>query len=634
MLRIILIICCCILNKCDAKLSDKVKNELIDKYDTWKKAVKKPKNAKAVFDFFYENEKWPLFNESVTIAEKNINKSKIKKKQLKNNDIYKWFRKFPPMTKEGVEAYISCLEIQDKKLATKFIKQTWIFQNLDASYAREFREEYSSYLSIVEDAQRIKNLVEKNNTSSLLVMKEIVNDDKTLYYINNVLKNEINISSNEVPSDPSERYKYIQGLVTNKKYKEAADVLSQYNEGEDKLSLNNKYYEIRRTVAYYMLRSGDPKLAYEVADKCVFKRKNTKDEEKARMQWLLGFICYRFINKINLAKQHFETAYNNSEKAVRISKNAFWLGEVHLSNNDIVSAIDWYKKASQYFHTFYGFLADVRLQNISGQYMSPIGLSLNNSTTPQIPSDIKRTFNDRELVKVLQATKNHDITNKYRKYCYDKLIEEIEDPYEEILLVDLAQSNEELEIVISNLSKKQHYLPNKKSYKKLSKEAINQVKQINSDKCFISFVHSVIRQESAFNEKATSSAGARGLMQLMPATAQDEANKLNIKIKDNDLYKPSINLTLGSNLLYRLLKTYDDNFVEVLYAYNAGPGNLKKYKNSIQNLSGLTTLETIELIPIKETRVYVKSVLRNRFYYDKVFKCKSKNEIITSILNY
>ena len=382
-----------------------------------------------------------------------------------------------------------------------------------------------------------------------------------------------------------------------------------------------------------MLRDGKPQLAYDVASKCIFNGK-IKSEEKARIHWLLGFIAYRFINKIDLAKTHFKTAYENSENAVRISKNAFWLGEVYLSQNDVVAAIDWYKDASQYFHTFYGFLADNRLQTLSNKYMAPVGLSLDDTTTPNIPKEIKQHFKNRELVKVLEATKNHDKSKKYRRYFYYKLIEEIDDPYEEILLINLAQSNDELEIVISTLNKKQHYLPNKKSYKKLNKTAIKQIKLINKGRCFISLVHSIIRQESAFNEKAQSSAGALGLMQLMPSTAQDEAQKLNISITDSDLYKPSINLTLGSNHVKGLMEKYNNDIVKILYAYNAGPGNLQKYENSIKNLKGLTTLETIELIPIKETRVYIKNVLRNRFYYDKLFKCKTKDKIIKQILHY
>ena len=636
MFRIILIIYCFISNDCNARINNKLKNELISKYDEWKKVIKKPKNSKAVFDFFYDNSNWPLFTESVKIAEQNISKKRIfRRNKIKNNDIYKWFKKYPPITKEGTEAYIGCLEAQNKQLANKFVKQTWIFQNLEASYSKEFRETYSNYLTDTEDAQRVKNLEAQNNIASLLVMKDIVDNRKTKDYINKIINNKVNFNSNKIPFDPSERYDYIEQLINNKKYKEAANILANYNNDEDKLSLYKKYYEKRRYIAYYMLKSGEPQLAYNVANKCLFrKRKILKDEEQARIQWLLGFISYRFINKISFAKEHFKNAYDNSKNAVRISKNAFWLAEVYLSQNDIVAAIDWYKNAAQYFYTFYGYLADKRLQDLSGKYMSPVGLSLNSTTTTQIPADIEQKFRSRELVQVLEATKNYDNNSKYRKYCYDKLIEEIEDPYEEILLIDLAQSNEELETVVSKLNKKQHYLQSKKSYKKLTKEAQKQIKNINNNKCFISMVHSIIRQESAFNENATSSAGAVGLMQLMPNTAKDEAKKLNIKIKNSDLYKPFINLTLGSNHLYGLMQKYNNNFVEVLYAYNAGSANLNKYKESIKNLNGLTILEIIELIPIKETRVYIKNVLRNRFYYDKVFKCKSQDNIIQSILNY
>ena len=387
MLRILLIIYCFIYNNCEAKLNNKVANDLINKYDDWKKAIKRPKNSKAVFHFFYDNKHWPLFNESVTIAERNISKKKILSKNVvSDNDIYKWFKKYPPTTKEGTEAYIGCLENQNKPLAMKFIKQTWVFQNLDGQYLKDFREMYSNYLNDIDDAQKVKNLEAQNNTTNLFIMKDIVENDKTKEYINKILENQGNIHENyndNIISDPSERYYYVEELINNKEYSKTADILSKYNEGEDKLSLNKKFYEKRRYIAYQMLRAGEPQLAYDVANKCLFKGK-MKSEEKARIQWLLGFIAYRFINKIDWAKNHFKKAYENSENAVRISKNAFWLAEVYLSQNDVVAAIDWYRDASQYFHTFYGFLADKRLQSLSSKYMAPIGLSLDNNTHLQL----------------------------------------------------------------------------------------------------------------------------------------------------------------------------------------------------------------------------------------------------------
>ena len=77
---------------------------------------------------------------------------------------------------------------------------------------------------------------------------------------------------------------------------------------------------------------------------------------------------------------------------------------------------------------------------------------------------------------------------------------------------------------------------------------------------------------------------------------------------------------------------YNNNFVYVFYAYNAGENNLMKYKKSIQNLTNLSVLEQIELIPIKETRLYIKHVLRNMFYYHQRFNCEEQTQLIDSIL--
>lgn len=123
-------------------------------------------------------------------------------------------------------------------------------------------------------------------------------------------------------------------------------------------------------------------------------------------------------------------------------------------------------------------------------------------------------------------------------------------------------------------------------------------------------VLALIRQESVFNPLAQSRVGARGLMQLMPATARRFKNS----VRDRHLVNPSINIELGTRYFKNLLKRYDGNLVYVLAAYNAGESRVERWKGSYFD-SNETILKNIEAIPFLETRNYVKLIFRNIFFY-------------------
>jgi soluble lytic murein transglycosylase len=140
-------------------------------------------------------------------------------------------------------------------------------------------------------------------------------------------------------------------------------------------------------------------------------------------------------------------------------------------------------------------------------------------------------------------------------------------------------------------------------------------------------VRAIIRQESVFNPNARSPAGAMGLMQLMPATARLESKRLSKSYLPNakrkslrakarrkaNLLVPDTNIALGVHHVRHLLKLYESP-VFALSAYNASPSAARRWKKS---LSTVDLMAFIERIPYKETRAYVKLVLRNYFYYKR-----------------
>jgi soluble lytic murein transglycosylase len=120
---------------------------------------------------------------------------------------------------------------------------------------------------------------------------------------------------------------------------------------------------------------------------------------------------------------------------------------------------------------------------------------------------------------------------------------------------------------------------------------------------------SLIRQESAFNPEAQSRVGAKGLMQLMPATAK----QFNRRVKTRNLVNPEVNVAIGTKYLRQLISRYDGNLIFALASYNAGENRIDRWRKEIFRSND--PLSTIESIPFEETRNYVKLIYRNNFFY-------------------
>lgn len=131
------------------------------------------------------------------------------------------------------------------------------------------------------------------------------------------------------------------------------------------------------------------------------------------------------------------------------------------------------------------------------------------------------------------------------------------------------------------------------------------------------WVYGLMRQESRFVMNAKSSVGAKGLMQLMPATAKWVAKKINLaNFHPNRVTEMDTNVTLGTHYMKMVLDSLDNHPVLASAAYNAGPGRARRWRAD-QPLEGAIYAETI---PFNETRDYVKKVMSNAVYYNTLFE--------------
>ena len=131
------------------------------------------------------------------------------------------------------------------------------------------------------------------------------------------------------------------------------------------------------------------------------------------------------------------------------------------------------------------------------------------------------------------------------------------------------------------------------------------------------FIFSVIRTESLFDSGVTSSAGAQGLMQIMPATGAEIVKQMNwpLNYTDDDLNRPYVNITLGIQYLARQKSLFEEDTYAALSAYNGGPGNTLIWYGLADGDPDLF----LEIIRFRETRNYIKQVAVNFYNYDRLY---------------
>jgi len=144
----------------------------------------------------------------------------------------------------------------------------------------------------------------------------------------------------------------------------------------------------------------------------------------------------------------------------------------------------------------------------------------------------------------------------------------------------------------------------------------------NSDKFLTTLSLSLTKQESAFQTNAKSSAGALGLMQIMPATGRAVQRGVSKK----HLLNPGLNIKIGQKYLKSLIQKYDGNIIYSLAAYNAGPNRVNRWNNVLDRFKS-NPLLMIELIPFEETNNYVKYIYRNFYFYNLLYGPKEPTKI-------
>ena len=295
------------------------------------------------------------------------------------------------------------------------------------------------------------------------------------------------------------------------------------------------------------------------------------------------------------ALDHFLRFRGAVETPISLGRAGYWEGRAHEQMGDAENARLAYAFGAEYQTSFYGLLAAEHLGRTKDA-----GLAGKQSYPPLAET----SFAERSVFKAVRlfiATDQRNLAEQFSRHMTETL------PAAEIgTLGDyvLAQGEAHLAVMIGKQAARRGIvIP--RSYYPVASLGVTHMPVPRE------LALAIARRESEFDPGVTSGAGARGLMQLMPATAKAVARDLDIRYsRDRLLTDPTFNARLGTAYLDELMEIFDGNVVMTAAGYNAGPGRPIRWMKRIGDprRGQIDIVDWIEHIPFDETRNYVMRV--------------------------
>ncbi len=369
----------------------------------------------------------------------------------------------------------------------------------------------------------------------------------------------------------------------------------------DQIPNIGEWWKERQIMVRRLMDRKDYKSAYLLASKHGLKEGSGSDFAVA--EFMSGWLALRFNNQADKAFQHFESLYNGTSTPISRSRGAYWAGKASekLGHGEI--AKKWFKESARYQTAFYGQMA---IGELDASERPP------QLVPPTRTIEAESAFYNRNIVKAARYLSQAGFRQAVTELL-DSMSRNIDNPEEYVLISDLAESLEHYHnaVRVSKKGLEKNIMMVDQAFPTI----LPRMKNIRQE---WALVHGVIRQESQFDPQAESPVGARGLMQLMPATAKEQAKKLGLTYQMTALKEnPDYNIALGSTYLQRLIDRYDGSYPLALAAYNGGMGNVDKWlaKYGDPRKGEIDMIDWIELIPFSETQNYVQRVMESTYIY-------------------
>jgi soluble lytic murein transglycosylase len=515
-----------------------------------------------------------------------------------------WFKSHPPVSPTGKlrEAEIM-MNSGDLEGGAAALRALWIAADFGPLDEKNFLARHASSLRLEDHVQRIDRLLWDGQTDAARRMLPLVSPnyrllaEARLALAAQAAKAEALVARvpPQLRSDPGLVFEQLRWR--RKKDRTDAGVqilLAQPND----LVRPAAWWAERQAIARRVLAGGNAELAYRLVEQHGLIEGNAFSEA----QFLLGYIAMRYMKQPALAFEHFSRILTRVDTPYAKARAGYWGGRAAEAQGKSELAAKWFAAGADHMATFYGQLAAHQL----GHDAPP------RPTPEPVPDAAELAqFDGDEVVRAARIFFDLD-DGAHGKTFLIHLADNAKTPAKFAMLASLAEAGGRIDLAIA-----------------VAKRAIEAGTPLmihgypvtaipEGGTAEHSLLFAIMRQESAFERDAVSRVGARGLMQLMPATASSIATKMQLPFSADRLTADGLyNVLLGRTYVEALIDDFGGSYALAIASYNAGPGRVRQWVRDYGDPRGgsIDMVDWIEMIPINETRNYVQRVLENLQIY-------------------
>jgi soluble lytic murein transglycosylase len=552
--------------------------------------------------FVAQNPDWPKIDRMRARAEETMPDT------MAPHDVRAWFERDPPITASGEVRYGEALVAGgDAQKGIALLRKAWVESNLGERQAEQFLKKDRQYLRPEDNLARLDRLLWDGQTVAAHAMERRVDAAHAALAEARIrllsMAGGVDYALRRVPenlkNDPGLLYDRLRWNVRKNHDDEARAILAHApaNLGRPEL-----WWQERQTEVHRALLKGFVTDALHLAEN---NGQTPGTPSYADAEWLAGWIALSLMHDPKIALDHFLDMAQSVRYPVSRARAKYWEGRALDAMGKAETATQRYTEAAEFGVTYYGQLAALRL----GRGMRP------TLPAPPVPTVfVREAFDNQEMVHVVRelGQVGADEADNVEADFIKRLAALATSPDAAVLVGDLA-----IEVTRPDLAVRLARLTwhNEGPLAAFGYPVRNLPRSVTPE---AALVLAVIRQESAFDERAISRAGALGLMQLMPSTARRIAAELGLHFGANLLTAdPEYNIKVGSAYLASMLNEFGGNYVLALAAYNAGPSRVHQWirEEGDPRTAQVDAIDWIEMIPFDETRNYVQRVLEGLQVY-------------------